>query len=64
MKKLTLLLTAIVSLALSASAADKKAGKWISLFDGKKIEGFEPKGGTATYRVEDGAIVGKTKEGS
>ena len=63
MKKLTLITAAIVSLALNASAADKK-GKWISLFDGKKIEGFEAKGGTATYRVEDGAIVGKTVEGS
>ena len=64
MKKLTLLLIAIVSLSLNASAATRGKPNWVSLFDGKKIEGFEPKGGTATYRVEDGAIVGKTKEGS
>lgn len=63
MKKLTLLTTVLIALALNASAADGKA-KWISLFDGKKIEGFEVKGGTAAYRVEDGAIVGKTVEGS
>lgn len=64
MKKLTLLLTAIVALSLNATAATAGKPNWISLFDGKKIEGFEPKGGTATYRVEDGAIVGKTVEGS
>jgi hypothetical protein len=37
---------------------------WVSLFDGKTLEGFEQKNGTATYRVEDGCIVGKTNEGS
>jgi hypothetical protein len=37
---------------------------WVSLFDGKAIDGWEVKGGTATYRVEDGCIVGKTTEGS
>ena len=30
------------------------------LFDGKTLEGWESKGGKANYRVEDGAIVGKT----
>lgn len=66
MKKITLLITAAIAtltLALNSSAATRGA-KWISLFDGKKIEGFEVKGGTAAYRVEDGAIVGKTVEGS
>ena len=37
---------------------------WVSLFDGKTLNGWTQKNGTATYRVEDGAIVGKTKEGS
>jgi hypothetical protein len=38
---------------------------WISLFDGKSFEAaWEVKSGFATYRVEDGAIVGKTAEGS
>jgi hypothetical protein len=37
---------------------------WVSLFDGKAIDSWEVKGGTATYRVEDGCIVGKTTEGS
>ncbi len=64
MKRTILALLAVSTLALNASAADKKGGKWVSLFDGKKIEGFETKGGFATYRVEDGCIVGKTAEGS
>src|SRR6185436_16674553 len=37
---------------------------WVALFDGKSIEGWEVKGGTAAYRAEDGCIVGKTTEGS
>lgn len=37
---------------------------WVPLFDGKSLEGWEQKNGTATYRVEDGCIVGKTAEGS
>lgn len=40
------------------------AGEWVSLFDGKSIDGWQVKSGKATYRVEDGAIVGKTEEGS
>ncbi len=43
----------------SASAAD-----WVRLFDGKTLDGWVQKNGTATYRVEDGAIVGRTSEGS
>ena len=34
------------------------------IFDGKTLEGWTQRNGTATYRVEDGAVVGKTKEGS
>ncbi|MBL9199000.1 MAG: DUF1080 domain-containing protein [Opitutaceae bacterium] len=34
------------------------------LFDGKTLAGWTVKGGTATYRVEDGVIVGRTVEGS
>ena len=37
---------------------------WTPLFDGKSLEGWAQKNGTATYRVEEGAIVGKTAEGS
>lgn len=37
---------------------------WVSLFDGKTLDGWVQRNGTATYRVEDGTIVGKTSEGS
>ncbi|MBL9083073.1 MAG: DUF1080 domain-containing protein [Planctomycetales bacterium] len=46
---------------ISATAA---AGDWVELFDGKSLEGWTKRGGTAEYRVEDGAIVGTTVEGS
>lgn len=36
---------------------------WISLFDGKTLDGWTPRGGKAPYRVEDGAIVGTTVPG-
>ena len=37
---------------------------WVALFDGKSLENFEVKGGTATYVIEGDCILGKTTEGS
>ena len=37
---------------------------WVDLFNGKNLDGWTQRNGTATYRVEDDAIVGKTNEGS
>ncbi len=37
---------------------------WTALFDGKTLDGWEQKNGTAAYRVEEGCIAGKTTEGS
>jgi hypothetical protein len=37
---------------------------WVSLFDGKTLAGWVQRNGTATFRVEDGCIVGRTEEGS
>ncbi|MEX0313540.1 MAG: DUF1080 domain-containing protein [Allomuricauda sp.] len=34
---------------------------WVSIFDGKTLDGWTVKGGTAEYSVEDEAIVGTTK---
>jgi hypothetical protein len=48
-------------LALLAAIPDDG---WVALFDGKSLDGWEVKNGTATYAVEDGCIVGKTTEGS
>lgn len=47
----------------SGSAADK-AGDFVSLFNGKDLTGWERHSGEAEYRVEEGAIVGKTVENS
>jgi hypothetical protein len=37
---------------------------WENLFDGETLNGWIQKNGIATYRVEDGAIVGRTAPGS
>lgn len=51
----------ILSLAAFAfiSSAHAEDG-FVSLFDGKTLTGWEQHSGTAEYRVEDGAIIGKT----
>ncbi len=49
---------------LSCRVVTAEHEKWVDLFDGKTLDGWVQKNGTATYRVEDGAIVGKTTEGS
>ena len=51
-------------LATMALLALTQDDGWVALFDGKTLDGWEQKNGTATYRVEDGCIVGKTNEGS
>ncbi|HEY5314288.1 MAG TPA: DUF1080 domain-containing protein [Pirellulales bacterium] len=51
---------AVLAVAASAFAAEQ----WESLFDGKSLDGWEVKGGKATYKVEDGMIVGTTVDGS
>ena len=53
----------LVALALvTTTRADDKG--WTALFDGKTLDGWKVRGGVATYKVEDGAIVGTTVEGS
>jgi hypothetical protein len=49
--------------ALAVFAAEKSSALQ-PLFDGRTLDGWTVKGGTATYRVEDGVIVGRTVEGS
>lgn len=56
------ILAPAAALALTASFAT--AAEWITLFDGKSLDGWEVRSGTATYKVEDGTIVGTTAEGS
>ncbi|MEQ8239328.1 MAG: DUF1080 domain-containing protein [Cyclobacteriaceae bacterium] len=37
---------------------ETSAQEWTSLFNGKNLNGWEVKGGTASYQVVDGAIIG------
>ena len=53
---------AVLLFAVTSHAADK--GKWVKLFNGKNLDGWVAKGGTASYRVDSGVIIGKTAEGS
>ncbi len=50
--------------ALGFAARAEREEPWVSLFDGKTLDGWEVNGGFATYKVEDGTIVGTTAEGS
>ncbi len=53
----------IASLALARADSHNESG-WKSLFNGKDLVGWEIRSGEATYRVEDGVIIGKTKKGT
>lgn len=48
----------------SAAMPELDGEGWVSLFDGKDLAGWTQRNGTATYRVENGVIIGKTAEGS
>ncbi len=56
-------LTAALFVLTSSLAAAGEPG-FVDLFNGKNLEGWSQRNGTATYRVEGNAIVGKTSEGS
>mgnify|MGYP003983681997 FL=1 len=64
MKKHRILSLALVLMIGLSANADHHAKKFVSIFDGKTLEGWTQKNGTATYVVKDGAILGTTKEGS
>jgi hypothetical protein len=55
-------LLALVASLSTALAAEKDG--FHPLFNGKNLEGWEQHSGKAEYRVEDGAIVGKTVAGT
>jgi 3-keto-disaccharide hydrolase len=57
----TAMTTALVVLATTLSVADDR---FVPLFDGKTLDGWTQRNGLATYRVEDGAVVGKTAKNS
>ncbi len=62
---MTNLLRAIPGVCLMTLGAPAIADDgWVDLFDGRSLDGWVQKNGTATYAVEEGTIVGRTNEGS
>jgi len=62
----THLITSLSALILLLAIHPKCKGqeKWIPLFDGETLNGWSVHSGSATYRVEEGAIVGQAVKGS
>ncbi len=62
-RTLSLIRALLVFAFFSGAAHADQAGvttatDWVSLFDGKSLDGWTQVGGSAPYRVEDGAIIG------
>jgi len=57
-----LAIAAVLTLVFgSARPFDQSAdGMWVSLFNGKDLDGWEQHGGKASYRAENGEIVGRS----
>ena len=47
-----------------AESPQPPSDQWRVLFNGENLDGWKIRSGTATYKVEDGAIVGTTAPGS
>ena len=54
------LISVIAGCALSVGSLAAESDGWVTLFDGKSLKGSTQMIGTATYRVEDGMMIGKT----
>ncbi len=52
------------ALVLSTAMVMAEDDGFVSLFDGKTLDGWTQRNGIATYRVEDGAVVGRTAKSS
>lgn len=61
--KVSILTAALLAVCDLAPCLAAEEG-WVSLFNGKDLDGWVQHNGTATYCAEDGAIVGRTSEGS
>jgi len=66
MKPLLVTLTAIGSVLFvtAISTAEDLPDGWVSLFDGKTLDGWKQLAGTAPFVVDEGTILGTTKKGS
>lgn len=57
-------LTALVLVSFASVAVAAEPGAWTSLFNGKTLKGWTTAGGKASFKVEDGAIVGVSTPGA
>ena len=64
MKKYRILSLALTSMIGLSAYAKKSDDGFVAMFDGKSLEGWTQRNGTATYEVKDETILGTTKEGS
>ena len=63
-KILCLIVLLVVSMSISFARQRQQQDEWVSLFDGKTLNGWSIHSGFAKYQVEDGAIVGTTVKAS
>ncbi len=61
---MTRFVLAAALLVLTSPLATAGEHGFVDLFNGKNLDGWSQRNGTATYRVEGDSIVGKTSEGS
>ena len=52
----------IILMIVAITGCKSETKKWEALFDGKTLNGWVKRGGTARYHVEDNAIVGTTAD--
>ena len=64
MKRVLLLVVVLAVACCSSTAAVAEEEGFKPLFDGKTLDGWRKAGGGATYRAEDGCIVGEVGPGS
>ena len=54
----------VALISMMTGTADAQKAEWVSLFDGKSLDGWIQKNGTADYKVVEGTVLGTTKQGS
>ena len=64
MKRAMIFASFLITFALIATAQAEDVPKFVNLFNGKNLEGWTQRNGTATYVIDGDAILGKTSEGS
>jgi hypothetical protein len=59
-----LMLMAMLPVIFALVSEGRAGDGWVALFDGRTLDGWVQRNGTASYRLADGAVVGRTSEGS